>query len=249
VSIAVLDKAFSVIEVLARSGRALTLAELGQESRLPKPTVYRILLSLRNLGYVEQAARRGSYRLSARLGSLQTHGRDAALRAKALPMMERLRAQFDETVNLGVLEGVFVRYVAVVETTHALRWIVKPGARDHFHTTALGRAIVAQMAPEEQHRLAAKSLVDAGEGTRGGRRRERRRALEAELAATAARGWAIEEEETVAGVACVAVSLAGMNEPLAALSVSVPVSRFPAERRAALIAAVAGWSSASGRAG
>jgi len=234
VSIAVLDKAFSVIEVLARAGRGLTLAELREESRLPKPTVYRILLSLRNLGYVEQTDRRGLYRLSPRLGSLQTHGRDSALRAKALPLMERLRRDFDETVNLGVLEGVFVRYVAVVETTQALRWIVKPGARDHFHTTALGRAIVAGLEPEERGRLAIKALASSS----AGRRRERRAALEAELTATAARGWAIEEEETVTGVACVAVSLAWLNEPLAALSVSVPVNRFPAERRAALTAAM-----------
>lgn len=233
-SIAVIDKAFSVIEVLARAGGALTLAQLREESRLPKPTVYRILLSLRNLGYVEQTDRRGAYRLSPRLGSLQAHGRDEALRSKVLPMMERLRREFDETVNLGVLEGVFVRYAAVVETTHALRWIVKPGARDHFHTTALGRAMVAALDPAEQVRLISKVL--AGKGT--ARRQELRAALEKELAATRVRGWAIEEEETVTGVACVAVSLAWLNEPLAALSISVPVNRFTPGRRMALIAAM-----------
>lgn len=233
VSIAVLDKAFSVLEVLARAGRSLTLAELGVESRLPKPTVYRILLSLRNLGYVEQSDRRGAYRLSPRLESLQTHGRDQALRAKAAPWMERLRREFNETVNLGILEGVFVRYVAVAETTQALRWIVKPGARDPFATTALGRAVVAWLPEGQQARLVAKSLAGAG------RRRERRAALERELAATRARGYALEEEETVAGVACVAVSLAALGEPLAALSISVPVNRFPAGRRAALGAALA----------
>ena len=233
-SIAVLDKAFSVIEVLARAGRSLTLAELREESRLPKPTVYRILLSLRNLGYVEQTDRRGAYRLSPRLGSLQTHGRDEALRAKALPLMERLRREFNETVNLGVLEGVFVRYVAVVETTLALRWIVKPGARDHFYTTALGRAVVAELDPGDQIRLMTKALASGS----ARRRRERRSALERELAATRARGCAIEEEETVTGVACVAISLGWMNEPLAALSVSVPVTRFPEARRTALMAAL-----------
>jgi DNA-binding IclR family transcriptional regulator len=229
-SIAVLDKAFSVIEVLARSDRGLSLAELGLESRLPKPTVYRILLSLRHLGYVEQSGRRGSYRLSPRLSSLSTDGGDQALRAAAWPLMDRLRREFDETVNLGVLEGAYVRYVAVVETSHALRWIVKPGARDAFQTTALGRAAAAALPAAEQARVIAAALP-------GGRRAAARARLTAELAATAQRGHALEEEETVAGVACVAVALDWLA-PRAALSISVPVTRFPAGRRTALITAL-----------
>ena len=65
-----------------------------------------------------------------------------------------------------------------------------------------------------------------------------RAALEKELAATRTRGFALEEEETVVGVACVAVPLAVLGEPLAAVSVSVPVHRFPARQRTALIAAM-----------
>ncbi len=233
-SIAVLDKAFSILEVLARTGRALTLAELAEEGRLPKPTVHRILKSLRDLGYVEQEDRGGAYRLSARLISLREYGRDEAVRAKARPIMERLQEAFDETINLGLLEGIFVRYVHVVETSQALRWIVKPGARDHFHTTALGRAVVANLPEEQQKRLVIKATVG---GTVAARRTQRTR-LEQELAITRARGCAIEEEETVAGVACVAISLAWLGEPLAAISVSVPVHRFPVARRTALIEAL-----------
>jgi DNA-binding IclR family transcriptional regulator len=233
-SIAVLDKTFSILEVMARTGRPLPLAELAQECRMPKPTVYRILRSLRDLGYVMQRATGGDYELSDRLGSLRTHGRDAALRAKAEPIMTGLHVAFDETVNLGVLEGIYVRYAAVRETTQALRWIVKPGARDPFHTTALGRAIVAQLPDEQRSRLVAKA---AGNVPRGQRAPWRSR-LERELAATRRRGYALEEGETVSGVACVATSLAHLGEPLAAISVSVPLPRFPATQRSALIHAI-----------
>ena len=82
-SIAVLDKTFTILEVLARTGRALSLAELAEEGRLPKPTAHRILRSLRDLGYVQQADRGGEYRLSERLGSLRAYGRDEAVRDKA----------------------------------------------------------------------------------------------------------------------------------------------------------------------
>ena len=233
-SIAVIDKTFSILEVLARSGRQLTLAGLAEESRLPKPTVYRILRSLRDLGYVEQLDRGGVYALSARLNSLVEYGRDEAVRKKANPWMTELHEQFDETVNLGLLEGIYIRYAHVIETTQALRWIVKPGARDMFHTTALGRAIVAHLPGDQQGRLVGK--VCATLPSRG--RSAIRTKLEQELAATRARGYALEEEETVAGVACVAASLTSLGEPLAAVSVSVPIHRFPASQRASLIAAL-----------
>lgn len=229
--IAVLDKAFSILEVLARAGRPLGLAELAVESRLPKPTVHRILRSLRELGYLDDAGRRGAYLLSERLASLRARERDAGLRAKAEPFMTGLHARFDETVNLGVLEGIYVRYAHVLETTQALRWIVKPGARDLFHTTALGRAIVAGLPGEQRSRLVVK--VCAALPARG--RKLARTVLEAQLTATRARGCALEEEETVAGVACAAVSLATLGEPLAGVSVSVPVNRFSPARRTALI--------------
>ncbi|WP_084442439.1 IclR family transcriptional regulator [Termitidicoccus mucosus] len=226
-AIAVLDKAFSILEVLARAGRSLSLAELAEESRQPKPSAFRILRSLRDLGYVEQEEERGSYRLSERLNSLREYGRDEYLRNKALPLMQSLHAEFDETVNLGVLEGIYIRYAHVLETTQPLRWIVKPGARDAFHTTALGRAVVANLHEVQRERLIAK----IGATLPSSKRRTAMAALKSELDATRERGWATEEEETVPGVACIAVPLASMGEPLVAVSVSVPVHRFPPERR------------------
>ncbi len=233
-SIAVLEKSFSILEVLARKGGALTLAELVGECRLPKPTAFRVLKSLRDLGYVTQAGRGGAYELSARLASLREYGRDEAVRNKVLPLMERLHAAFNETVNLGFLENIYIRYGHVIETTQALRWIVRPGARDLFHTTALGRAIVAHLPEEPQARLVARAC-----GTAPARQRKALRSqLVKELAATRARGYALEEEETVVGVACIAVPLMTLGEPLAAVSVAVPVHRFPVRQRTALITAM-----------
>ncbi len=229
-AIAVLDKAFSILEVLARTGRPLSLAELSEETRQPKPSTFRILRSLRDLGYVDQTEERGTYSLSERLKSLREYGRDEVLRVKALPLMELLREKFDETINLGVLEGLYVRYAHVLETTQALRSIVKPGARDAFHTTALGRAVAAYLPEMQQARLVAKAVAIEP----AAKRRTLKERLETELAATRARGWALEEEETVSGVTCMAIPLIELGEPLAAISMSVPVHRFPAARRESL---------------
>lgn len=232
-SIAVIDRAFSIIEVLARAGQPLALTELAAESRLPKPTAHRILKSLRDLGYVTQAGR-GAYGLSDRLVSLRHFGRDEAVRKKAGPLMSVLHAEFDETVNLGLLEGIYIRYAHVIETTQPLRWIVKPGARDLFHTTALGRAIVAHLPEEQQARLITKACATAPRT----QRKTARAKLEKALTTTRQLGCAIEEEETVAGVACVAAPLGAFGEVLAAISVSIPVHRFPSAQRVALVRAM-----------
>jgi DNA-binding IclR family transcriptional regulator len=50
--IAVPHKTFTVLEVMARTGRPAALAGLAEESRAPKPTVFRCLKSLRDLGYI-----------------------------------------------------------------------------------------------------------------------------------------------------------------------------------------------------
>jgi DNA-binding IclR family transcriptional regulator len=203
--------------VMARLAAPVSLAALTEESRLPKPTIYRILQSLRTLGYVERADPSGSYVLTERLVLLNQNGRYQNAREKALPLMRRLHRSFNETVNLGLLEGVFVNYLHVLETTQPLRWIVKPGARDPFHTTALGRAIVARFPEARQQVLLRKAMP---------RTHLLRQKMQGALAATGTRGWAIDHEESAVGVVCVALSLEDWGEPDAALSVSVPAQRF-----------------------
>jgi hypothetical protein len=112
--------------------------------------VYRVLRSLRDLSYVAQTDRGGVYELSARLASLGEYGRDVAVRTKALPLMRQLHEAFDETVNLGLLEGLHIRCMQVIEATQALRWIVNPGAMDMLQTMVPGRAIVAYLPSEQQ---------------------------------------------------------------------------------------------------
>jgi DNA-binding IclR family transcriptional regulator len=213
----VIERTFSLIEVMARLAAPVSLAALTDECRLPKPTVYRILQCLRALGYVEPAGVRGSYVLSPRLASLNQNDRYRTAREKALPLMRRLHRTFDETVNLALLESIYVNYLHILETTQPLRWIVKSGARDPFHTTALGRAIVARFPEDRQQVLLRKAMP---------RTHITRLKMQAELATTFARGWAVDYQESAEGVVCVALSLEDWGEPCAALSLSVPVQRF-----------------------
>lgn len=226
--IEVVEKTFLLMEMMGRLGRPASLSDLAQQARLPKPTVHRVLRTLGELGYVGMPSR-GSYVLTERLSELGRSGHGRDLRQLARPLLEELHRRFDETVNLGRLQGMSVHYVDVIETSQALRWIVQPGARDPFHTTALGRAIVAFLPPARREVLVRKANLRHGTHRPIRRRPELQRILEEARRV----GWAAEEEETVAGVACFALPLAPWGEPLAAVSLSIPVVRLtPPLRRA-----------------
>ena len=108
-SIAVLDKTFSVLEVMARSGRALSLAEIAEECRMPKPTVYRILRSLHDLGYILQPDRGAEIarlqQVQEDLGPLRRLGRplaQVALRQQLGSAAEVEQARALQTARAGI---------------------------------------------------------------------------------------------------------------------------------------------------
>ena len=100
--IAVLEKAFTALEALGELARPASLKELADLTRLPKPTLFRVLQTLGEMGYVSQDGARGDYLLGARLLQLTRNAASDDIRQQALPAMEALHQLFNETVNLGV---------------------------------------------------------------------------------------------------------------------------------------------------
>jgi len=149
-AVAVVQKTFVALEALAACGPC-SLAHLSRSARFPKATLYRILRTLGGMGYVSQDRQSGAWSVTEQLSELT--GNSAALKRRALPIIERLFERFGETVNLGVLRGIHIRYLLVLETRKALRHIVQPGAADPFYSTALGRALAAHLSPDGLRRL------------------------------------------------------------------------------------------------
>jgi len=234
VSIAVLDRAFLALECMAEADRSVSLKELAGSTRIPKPTLFRILRTLTALGYVDQDRSRSHYQLTVQLAHLGRGRAFDELKERALPLMESLHQKFNETVNLGVLQGTYVYYLHVIETTRNLRWQVHPGSRDAFFCTALGRAIVAQLPAEQQlHLLKRVVLKRRTSGTIIDRER-----LLGILARTRQRYWALDNQENDEGVMCFGIPLLDEGHPIASVSVSVPITRVSARRQREIIAAL-----------
>ena len=230
-SIQVLRKAVAVLETLSAAGRPLSLAEVARRLKYPKPTIYRILRSFQELGYLAQDRATGSYAPTSRLAHLGRYGHSLELRRRALPAMEMLHARFNETVNLGVLEGDQISYLAYLETTRPLRLMVRPGSKDPFHCTALGRAIAAFLPERDRQGLVARVRFEA----RTTRTVRTRPALTKILRETRRRGWAIDDEECDLGIVCLGVPLIDAGAPVAAVSITVPKLRLTPTREREIV--------------
>jgi IclR family acetate operon transcriptional repressor len=141
-SVPVVRSTFRILEELSRL-EALGLREITQGTGVPKSTVFRILSTLLEMGYVVRDADR-NYRVSFALGRLVSdEANSEALRRLALPYMLDLRDKYGETVNLGVQNLDKVTYLEVVPSEFALRLQESRGASVLAHASALGKAILA----------------------------------------------------------------------------------------------------------
>ena len=219
--IAVLEKAFRVLEAF-QGKREVALGELAARTGLVKSSIFRILFTLERLGIVEKV-NGGRYSLTSRLGRLggdQRPGYD--LINLAAPLMARLVQEFQETTNLGVLDGGEVLYIHVHECSHAFRLAAHAGMRSPVHSTALGKCLLSRLPCAEVEAI-LKAHPARALTTRTIREIS---AFCSELEKVRARGYAIDNGEDSPGARCIgAPILDPQNRVCAALSISGPAIR------------------------
>jgi len=233
-SVAVLLKALDLLEAMEGLREPAPLRAIVEVTGLSKATAHRIVQTLVERGYVAQDGTTGDYHLTMRLAALGRVTRYDGLITRAEPYLEALHRRFDETTNLAVLEGHRVYYLRSISTSRPLRWIVQPGSSDAFHSTALGRAIVAHLPEAERERL----LRSAHYERRTGATPVGATALLPYLDAARAVGWALDDEHNDAGVACFAVPLLERGGPVAAISISIPRGRVDPTRSRKVVEAL-----------
>lgn len=209
------QKALVVLEYVATEQRELTLTEVCTRLKLPKTTCFRYLQTLTVAGFLAHDPTSDRYRAGEKLRTLVQPVERSPLIEAALPVMRGLRDRFNETVNLGTLEGSHILYREIVESRRSLRMQARVGARDLAQTTALGKALLATLPRDEQPI-----------------------ALRKELREVHKRGWATDHEENEDGSWCVGVAIWQGEQAIAALSLSAPSSRMSATLEAEMGAAL-----------
>jgi IclR family acetate operon transcriptional repressor len=220
-SIRAVERALDILDVLARSEAGTSLVDIAKAIGLPKSSVFRYLATLEGRGHIIRGPDE-VFRLGA--GRSYMRPRDVArLCAVAGPRMQELCRRFDETINLGTLDGHRVVYLEVVESPKAMRFAATRGSSDPLHSSALGKIISSSLSDEEVRGV----LAVEGMPALTPRTITSADAFLRELAAVRERGYSVDEGENEEGGRCVAVAL---PYPFgAAMSLSAPAARLPRE--------------------
>lgn len=220
-----LVSAFHLLDALRCAEAPMTLSEIAEETGISVSTSFRYLRTMSLLGYVTRQPQNNYTLGPAAFALAGEDSKETALQALAKGEMNQLVDEFEETVNLGIPRGKHIHYIAIVEPQRTLRLRAEMGDADCFHSTALGKALIAFM-PKEQVDIHLKSrLTRFTEHTITSRRQ-----LDQALSLVRNFGYAIDREENEIGCICYAAPIFGWGDsPIAALSISVPSPRLNSE--------------------
>ena len=223
-TVQVLERMFTLLEILASHEEAVSLKEISEKSGLHSSTAHRILNDLATGRLVERPAT-GSYRLGMRLlelGNLvkeRLNVRDAAL----LPMRE-LHRLIQQPVNLSVRQGDEIIYVERAYSERSGMQVVRAiGGRAPLHLTSVGKLFLASDDPQRLRTYATRT------GLPGQTRNSITQlpVLERELSKARQKGVARDDEELELGVRCMAAGIYDdQSKLIAGLSISAPTDRL-----------------------
>ena len=231
-----IERAAAILRLLS-GRRRLSLIELTGELGLPKGTVYGMLRTLVQVGFVEQDPESGKYRIGAtllHLGSSYLDGNE--LRTRALNWSDWLAARSRESVRIGTMHNGQVLVVHHVFRPDDSPQALEVGTLLPAHASAMGKVLLAhnpylvtELSKKTQlARITSATITDPYQ-------------LSAELEEVRDRGWAAEIEELIAGEAsCAAPIRDRRGASVGAIAVSGPVERLceRGEPRAELVSYV-----------
>lgn len=180
-----------------------SLADIQNDLSLPKSSLYMLLRTLVNLGWVETDATGTRYGIGVRallVGSSYIDGDEVV--AAARPTLDRLSDDTTETIHLARMDGTSVVYLATRQSQHYLRPFTRVGRRLPVHSTALGKALLATHTDDEVRALLPRRLEAVTEHTVTDRER-----LIEELALVREQGYAVDREENTLGLRCFGVAV------------------------------------------
>ncbi|MFR0352517.1 IclR family transcriptional regulator [Streptomyces sediminimaris] len=219
-----------LLELLAARGdRPARLQELASELGVPRSSMYALLQTLIGRGWVRTDITGSLYGIGLHALLTGTSYLDSDPRVRVVrPHLDEASDALGETIHLGRLDGRDVAYLATRESHEYLRTISRVGRRLPAHAGALGKALLAERGDEELPEGPYEALTP--------RTRTGRESLAADLAGVRARGYSIDREEAVPGIAGFGFALRYETPAQDAISCSVPVARLTPEHQERIVA-------------
>lgn len=198
------------------------ITEIAADSDLSPSTVHRIVRALVQSGYLEQSAETDRYHLGHAAHVLGQSARESWGFDRALPVLERIGSITGESVNMGIADGKEVVVLMRIESVQPLRFDQPAGSRISMHCSSMGKTLLAfsddPLPNLDYARITPTSITTEAD-------------YEKELAKTRERGYAIDDQESIPGVSCVAAPILNAEGvAVAAIAVQGPTVRMTDER-------------------
>lgn len=234
ISIQVIERMVSLLDVLADSPDPVSLKELSKTTGLHPSTAHRILNDLVSTRYVDRTEP-GAYRLGMRLLELGNVVKSRLdVREAALDFMRTLHQKTHQTINLSVRQNDEIVYIDRAFSERSGMQVVRAiGGHAPLHLTSTGKLFLAIDDPQTVRAYAARTGL-AGHNSNSITDINK---LELELNAVRTLGYARDNEELELGVRCMAAGIRDDSGKLiAGLSISAPADRLRDEWSHDLIA-------------
>lgn len=218
----------AVLNCFSRTRERLSIAEIAEETGLPRTTIHRITSSLREIGLIDQDGRRGDYRLGLRMfyfGSMVLANLNLNERAHH-PVLQ-LHTLTGEIVHLHMFDGGHMVCIEREEMGELRSTTLTTIEAAPVHCTSVGKAFLAFQSEEFIRRLVASEGLE--------KRTHKTLAtvedLLADMSRVRERGYSTDEEENEIGVQCIGAPIRdSRGRVFASVSVSGPAPRMPVAR-------------------
>ncbi len=220
-----LERGLEIIETFGADAPRQTVSEVAAKTGLTRATARRFLITLVELGYMATDGR--TFALAPRVLSLgYAFLSGLGFQNVALPHLERLVAEVDESSEASILDGHDVVYIVRVPGTKLMTIAIPVGSRMPAHATSMGRVLLSGLSdPELEQYLASATLKRFLPETITDIETLRERILRARTD-----GYAIVDQELEEGLVAVAVPIHDRSgRVVAAINLSTHVGRHTAQ--------------------
>jgi DNA-binding IclR family transcriptional regulator len=228
-------RVLSIFNFMLGRGEPVTVAEMVTELDIPKSTAYDLVRTLAAAGYLERSGA-AAFFLGRKLFELgMAYRSHVDLLKEGSKIVEELRDETDETVQLSVLESNVMLVLVKEESSKPIRIISRVGSRVPINWAAAGRLLVSDLPDQELrallHRIVkpsptGRAPTDPGELVR-------------QIKRFRTQGYGFELNEANEHAGCVAAPVTDVSgRCVAAISIVAPEQRLQRRHRDVLVAAV-----------
>ncbi|MBT3279406.1 MAG: IclR family transcriptional regulator [Phycisphaerales bacterium] len=221
-----LMRGMKIMEYLSSRPEGVNMIDIAKALEMPNNSVFRIAMTLLELGYLDRDEKSKKFTLTRKLLALGYAAvSERSLLEEALGPMRALRDEVRETVLLATLLETDAIVLEQVSGTHPFHFSIDAGRRGSLHCSAHGKVFLAWVPDKEREELlSAIEMTYYNENTITSVE-----AMRKEIEVIRAQGYAVDHAEELAGVHCLSAPIFNQKGyPVAAITVTGPADRMPA---------------------